>query len=491
MAIQIASTENPACLCGQAIAPQANYCSKCGRENLQVCPVCFEERRALSNLDLYASPWCAKRGELLVACSRCGRWLPAGVTVCPDPGCRGRVRETWPSNTGSAPDGAGRTDGWRWPAEWDRQNPAYRAPVYASWNAEGTVYAAFVAHGKLYVWVGSSLIAPGVGKDGAPSIGAAQSPSWKSWLGFDGVLSPTIGRGSAVALTGGGAILACAQDYKIVGLFPGRADEAMPLHLGAPVCQCAADGWWAGWVLREGHAELYAARISAQWRNTACVRVPTVSSFAAPRQGARMLMQGGVAFWVSDQGALWALNCEQNVCRQLSEPAADVLIGWCGADSNGAHLIRSGGDGIRVGLEPTGSDRVQREAPGGSGPIRDLFASKGLIAVVGEDVVTLDSRTGYILGGGRYTGQWIAGAVAETEADSPDREPRLLMLTQDGDAGNLTSLRPSSGGEEPVWRGSGTRPTGLIVAGRRLYIVCETGVVSIRPAASAPTAEEQ
>ena len=69
--------------------------------------------------------------------------------------------------------------------------------------------------------------------------------------------------------------------------------------------------------------------------------------------------------------------------------------------------------------------------------------------------------------------------------------PTLLMLTQDNEDGNLTALRPSSGGEEAVWRGPGVRVTGLIVAGRRMYVVHESGVTSIRSASASSAGEEQ
>jgi len=454
-----------------------------------MCPVCFEERRLTSGYTPYASPWCDKRGELLIACERCGRWLPSGVTTCPDPGCRGHVHETWPANTGRAPDGAGRTDGWRWPSEWDRQNPAYKAPNAATWASDLPVNAAFVAHGRLYVWVGTALIAPGVGPAGAPTVASANAAPWKCWLGFDGLPSQSVGADSRVALFGGGAILAVENDFVIGALYPGRADEALKLQLGAPVAQVASDGWWAGWAMKSGLPALYSAHVNAQWRNTACRQIVGAGTAAAPRSGTRMLLKQGSAYWISEEGSLWRLECETGVCVPLTEPAPDTRIGWCGAE--GAHIVKDGGEGIRIGLDPVRIGFVAREAPGGNGPLKDVFAGKGLLAVVGEQVMTLDSGTGYVLGGGKYLGQWVAGALAEPEMDAPDREPRLLMLTQDNEDGNLTALRPSSGGEEAVWRGPGVQVTGLIVAGRRMYVVHNSGVTSIRSAHSASAGEEQ
>src|SRR4051812_40901229 len=77
------------CLCGEPMRPNANYCTRCGREMRQLCTACFDERRLLAIRDQTASPWCSLRGEVLVACRRCGRWLTADSQQCPDPGCHG------------------------------------------------------------------------------------------------------------------------------------------------------------------------------------------------------------------------------------------------------------------------------------------------------------------------------------------------------------------------------------------------------------------
>lgn|GEM_PF-2986695 len=480
------------CICGQQQRPNTNYCPRCGREIKQICPVCFEERRLLSVYTPYASPWCERRGELLLACRRCGRWLPSGVATCPDPACHGAVTETWPANTGRAPDGSGRTDGWRWPSQWDRQNPAYRAPVSTEWSADSSVNAAFVAHGRLYVWVGASLIAPGVGPAGTPAVQSTAAAPWKCWLGFEGNPAPTVSIDSRVALFGGGAILATTVDFVIGGLFPGRADQALRLNTGVPISQAASSGWWAGWATNGGRPVLYSAAVNAQWRNTEC-RAPGAPQIAAPRSGAKMLMLHGVAYWIAENGAAWSLICDTGICSQLTDPSTEARLGWCTASDTreGVHVLRVSGDGIRVGLDPVTAGSVAREAPGGTGALRDVLAVQGLITVVGEEIVTLDSRTGYSLGGGKYTGQWVTGALAEPEPDALDREPRLLMLTRDNEDGNLSALRPSSGGEEAVWRGKGIKPTGLIVAGRRMYVVHETGVTSIRHAPAGLTGDEQ
>ena len=100
--------------------------------------------------------------------------------------------------------------------------------------------------------------------------------------------------------------------------------------------------------------------------------------------------------------------------------------------------------------------------------------------IVGDTVTTLDPHTGYSIGGGKYSGQWVTGALVETQQNAADREPRLLMLTYDMGNGNLSALSPSSGGEEAVWTGQGLRPLSLIIAGESLYVVHERGVTRIR-----------
>ena len=39
------------CLCGEPLRIQGNFCVRCGRENRQLCPVCFDERRLLATVE--------------------------------------------------------------------------------------------------------------------------------------------------------------------------------------------------------------------------------------------------------------------------------------------------------------------------------------------------------------------------------------------------------------------------------------------------------
>lgn len=470
------------CLCGEPLRPTGNFCGRCGREIRQDCPACFEERRPIAKCDPLASPWCDVRGELLLACKRCGRWLPADARQCPDPDCRGSVDRTWPASTGKAADGTGRTGLWTWPAVWDRQNPLYTAPRQEAWTSDTPVHAAFVAHGRLYVWAGTTLLAP-EGPAGGPlaetSVREAKT-AWRCWLRLDGEPDARLSAHSRVALVGGGAVLAAQNDFLLAGLCPQRNEDVVPLGLGTPTAQAASEGWWVGWSRRDGRPALWAAPIAAEWRSLDCQQIMDVPAGSAPRENSPPTLCGGIASWVGEDGALWQLDVVSRRLQPLHERLPGLQRVWCKED--GVYTVRTTGEGLRVGLNAVVRDGANRETPGGVGPFRDLFAATGLIAVVGETVTTLDAQTGDTLGNGRYSGQWITGALTDAPPNTADREPRLLMLTYESDAGSLSALRPSSGGEEAVWREAGVRPMNLIVAGESLYVVHARGVTRIQEA---------
>ena len=470
------------CLCGEPLRPEGNFCGRCGREIRQNCPVCFDERRLIAKSDPAASPWCGDRGELLPACIRCGRWLPADTRQCPDPDCRGSVRPTWPASMGRAADGTGCMGSWTWPAVWDRQNPRYKAPQQETWSSDAPVHAAFVAHGRLYVWAETTLLAP-EGPAGGPlaeSPGRGRSTPWRCWLKLDGEPDPRTTVNNRVALVGGGAVLAAQNDFLLAGLSPHRTDDVVPLNLGTPLAQAASEGWWVGWSRLSGRATLWLAPVPANWRSLDCRQITDVPPQAVPRENSPLAICDGRAYWVGEEGALWQLDYRSRELQPLHDRLPGLQRVWCKQD--GAHTVRVTGEGLRVGLDAVVRDGAIRETPGGAGPFRDLFAAPGLIAVVGETVTTLDPQTGDTLGNGKYSGQWITGALTDAPPTAAYREPRLLMLTYDMDAGSLSALRPSSGGEEAVWREPGVRPMNLIVAGESLYIVHERGVTRIQEA---------
>ncbi len=472
---------NITCLCREPLRPQGNFCVRCGREVRQICPVCFEERRLLATKEPNASPWCDSRGEALSACARCGRWLTVDMQQCPDPECRGRVGLTWPTSTGRAINGTGRVESWRWPAAWDRRNPRYQAPRQDLWTSETPLHAAFVAHGRLYVWAETALLAP-EGEAGGPLAAAMSGQDhktpWRSWLKLDGQPSPLLPLFQRVALVGGAAILAAQNDFLLAGLYPYRIDDVFPLRLGSPLAQAASESWWVGWSLLASRPTLSMAPIPASWRQLDCQQIPDAPEGSVPRENSALALRDGLACWVGADGALWQLDCRSRTLQSLTEPLVGAQRVWCVQD--GVHTVRLTGNGLLVGLDAVDRARAVREAPGGAGPFRDLFASSTLVAVVGDTVTTLDPRTGYAIGGGKYSGQWVTGALVETQQDAADREPRLFMLTYDRGNGNLSALSPSSGGEEAVWQGQGLRPLSLILAGESLYVVHERGVTRIR-----------
>jgi hypothetical protein len=475
------STADIACLCGEPLRLAGNFCVRCGREIRQLCPLCFDERRLLATSEAGASPWCDSRGELLAACGRCGRWLTADTQECPDPECRGRVGLTWPASTGRAADGTGRAEAWRWPAGWDRRNPHYNAPRQADWNSETAVHAAFVTQGRLYVWAETALLAP-EGAAGGPLAervsGRISKMPWRCWLKLDGQPGPLVPVSQRVALVGGGAVLAAKNDFLLVGLHPHRIDDVFVLNLGSPLAQAASEGGWVGWSRQSGRPALWFAATPATWRQLDCRQVPDVPPGSVPRENTSMALRDGRACWIGEDGALWQLDCRSGDLNSLTDPVLGAQRLWW--EQNGLHTVRLTGNGLLVGLDGVDRARAVREAPGGAGPFRDLFAAPTLLAVVGETVTTLDPRTGYAIGGSKYSGQWVAGALVEAQADAADQEPRLLMLTYDMGSGNLSALSPSSGGEEPIWQGQGVRPLNLIIAGESLYVVHERGVIRIQ-----------
>jgi hypothetical protein len=468
------------CLCGEPLRPEGNFCVRCGRENRQICPVCFDERRLLALSAPGVSPWCDTRGEVLSACQRCGRWLTVDTGECPDPECRGRVGLTWPASTGGVPDGTGRAEFWRWPAAWDRRNPLFKAPRLDTWHSTGTVHAAFIAQGRLYVWADTALLAP-EGEAGGP-LAATPAPGlttpWRCWLKLDGQPDPNLPVAQRVALVGAAAVLAAKNDFLLAGLYPYRIDDVVPLSLGSPLAQVAAEGWWVGWSRQSGRPTLWLAAISATWRQLECRQIPDVPPHAAPRENTSPALRDGMACWIGTDGALWQLDCQRGELQMLTEPLVGAQRVW--RTDEGSHTVRLTGNGLLVGLDAVNPVRTVREAPGGAGPFRDLFVMPTLLAVVGEGIATLDPRTGYPIGLGKYSGQWVAGALAEAQTHAADQEPRLLMLTFDRGNGNLSALSPSSGGEEAIWQGPGVRPLSLIIAGESLYVVHERGVTRIR-----------
>ena len=469
-----------ACLCGVPLRETANFCARCGREIRQQCPVCFEERRLIANRDGGASPWCDARAEVLSACMRCGRWLTADARQCPDPGCRGDVSPTWPISTGWSADGAGRAGAWRWPATWDAHNPQYSAPNASDWRAEAPVYAAAVAHGVLYVWASTSLVAPetSVGGPLAETHQIARGGPWRSWLGLDGQPDPLMPPSSRIAIVGGGAVLAAQNTFLLTGLYPRRTDDTLQLDTGTPLAQVAAEGWWVGWTRQNDRAALWLAAVPANWRNLPYQQIADAPPQSVPQRSSPLVIRAGMACWIGEDGALWQLDCRCRELHRLTDPLVGARRVWY--DAAGLHPVLVTADGVRVGLGGITAGGAPHEVYGGTAPLRDLFASPELIAVVGETVTALDPRTGDSIGGGRYSGRWVAGALADAQPGAPDLEPRLLALTDDAGDGNLVAFRLSSGAPETVWRAPGVRPIGLITDADSLYVVHDRGITRLQ-----------
>jgi len=477
------------CVCGEPLRAGANYCTLCGHEVRQQCPVCYAERRLIAIRDPKASPWCSQRGELLCACTRCGRWFGADAVQCPDPTCRGAVAPNWPASIGRSANGAGSGAPWIWPAAWDRDNPNRTAPAQDDWSSDTIVHAAMAAHGRVYVWTGTGLVAPsGVACGPLAELEAGQpGVSWRCWLGHDGIPNIEIASGGRLAMVGGGVVAACRNEFMLTGLDPSRKDDAIPLEIGVPIAQASGDGWWVAWSRKGGIPALWSAAVSASWRNLATRQIAQAPPESAPRENTPQTCSGGIANWIAADSSIWQLDCRSQEVKQVVPPVVGVQRIW--RDATGLHHSRSAGDGLRVALGPGVETGSSREVAAGAGPLRDVFASPTLVAVVGKTVIALEQGTGNAIGEGKYSGRWIAGILtANAPGDSRhptldtqfSREPRLLMLTEEGGDGNLAALRTSSGVADVLWRGIGQRPIGLITAGESLYIVHERGVTRLR-----------
>jgi hypothetical protein len=280
---------------------------------------------------------------------------------------------------------------------------------------------------------------------------------------------------------------AARNDFMLAGLDPSRKDDALPLNVGAPIAQVSGDGWWVGWSRKDGVPALWIAPISASWRNLAWRHIEQAPPESAPRESTTLTCYGGIVNWIAADSSVWQLNCSNQDLKQVLPPTVGIQRIW--RDATGLHHCRSAGDGLRVALGPSVESGSSREVAAGAGPLRDIFASLSLVAVVGRTVIALEQGTGNPIGEGKYSGRWIAGILSaniygDTRNPTPDapylREPRLLMLTEEGGDGNLAALRTSSGVADVLWRGLGQRPIGLMTAGESLYIVHERGVTRLR-----------
>ena len=320
--------------------------------------------------------------------------------------------------------------------------PTHLAPRHDTWRSDTRLYAAFVAQGRLYVWTENALLMPEgtVGGPLADSVGQGQEAPWHCWLTLNGQPDPHLPAYHRVVIAGGCAVLAAKENFLLAGLYPGRADDVVSLNIGVPLAQAASAGWWVAWSRQSARAILSFAPITASWRKLDYQQVPDVPPESAPRVNTPLAMQDEMAYWIGEKGDLWQFDCRCRDLQRLTEGLAGAQRVWRAND--GLHVVRATGDGLVVGLNAVTQERTLRFAQAGGGPLQEVLASSTLIAVVGEKVETLNAQTGDTIGGGKYSGQWIAGALAEARPDAADQEPRLLMLTYDMGKGNLTGLAP-------------------------------------------------
>jgi hypothetical protein len=467
-------------VCSEGLHPGGRYCTRCGLEARQLCPTCAEGPRWLASMGAESSCWCVSCDALLLACEVCGRWLPASVRHCPDQQCGGRVVPFHPQHTGRRWDGRGDTAAWRWPEAWERTHPQARPPECRAWHAAGPVHAALVAHGALFLWERTSLVAPdeeagwleGEAVGGEP----AREVEWRCPLGPRAQPPEAMPFRERAAVAGAAAVLALEQRYLLVDL--GRSGDAAPLLEGRPLAQCGAPGWWAGWIEEGGQTSLRCGAVGDQWDSLAPQGIAAPPEAGLAPRG-RLVIRDGRAFWPGSDGGIWTLECGTGKVERALDPipAGTGLPVEVWAEEDGPRAVWEELGQLTAGLSVPQGGRTALRLPAGSGPLRGVHATPEWVLVTGERVTLFDRRKAQRMAEAlRPPGRWIDGAAALSEKG----QVRLLALTVEEPATRLTSVQPATGVAEIVWDALGLEPRGLLAAGEELYVAHGGGVVRLR-----------
>ncbi|MBM3460415.1 MAG: hypothetical protein FJX77_17985 [Armatimonadetes bacterium] len=465
-------TQDPAVcpICRAALREGGCFCPACGVEVRPRCPACGDAPRWLATLGVERSPWCEGCESLVEACELCGRWLPPGSGPCPDPQCGGRVLPLLPQYTGRRWDGRGSAVAWEWPLIWERQNPEFRAPAVERYPCEEPLHAAFAAHGRLYLWLGSTLLSPG--EDWARP-GTAE---WRSSLGPGGATGSLLPFAERAAVAGSRVVLAREGRFVCTDLrHPG---DSAALPGGAPLAQAGGPGWWVGWSREAGGPVLRVARVgdAGEFLDPRPLKAPPE---AAPAPGSRLVLRDGQAHWAGRDGAIWSLECAREEVRRRIEPTArpaeaQVRL-W--AEPDGPRLAREIAGQIALTLIRAPDSPGALTVPAGRGPLTGVFASAAHVLVLGERAALFHARTGERLDeAARPPGRWIDGALVRDGAG----EPRLLLLTVEEGIARVSSYRIASGAQTVVWQGAGEEPLALLPVAETLYVVLRTEVLRLR-----------
>lgn len=461
----------PACRAPQA--PGSRYCVTCGLEVIHPCPACGGAPREVAARSRGSSPWCAACERLLAACERCGRWLIPGTGRCPDPQCGGRVTSPFPLQTGRRWDGSAPPD-WTWPATWEREHPEHAPPRAEWWISQGEVQAAWVAHGRCFVWEAGTLVSPDerAGWLARSEAGAPGAVSWRSPLAGSLGVAAKVPPDERVAVLGGRVLLATEAGYAQADLR--HAGDHSLLWDTVPLAQAAGAMGWAAWGVEAGMPCL---RIAAMPCGGAPVRAEAVrhpEEAALARRG-RLVMRDDAAYWPGQDGAVWEADLRSLEVRRAWKPVDGLLDLWVGPD--GPRIIRESLGQIAVSLTGPREGAAGLTVPAGAGPFRGVYGLGSLFVVVGDRVLTFDARTGDRLHEAlRPPGVWIGAALVRTT----NAEPRLLTLTRDGGFASLTVTRLSSGVHDLLWREASLDPKALLPVEDTLYVAHSRGLVRFR-----------
>lgn len=466
--------ETPCPACRAPLSPGAHFCTRCGLEVLLSCPACGGAPRALATLCRGTSPWCESCERLLAACERCGRWLLPGTERCQDPQCGGRVLSPFPLQTGRRWDGGVQAD-WVWPVIWEREHPEHAAPTIDWWTSQSEVQAAFVAHGRCFVWEAGTLVSPEArggwrARDDAAGPGAV---SWRSPLATPFAAAAKVPLDERVSVLGGRAIMATAGGYAQADLR--HSGDSSLLWSAVPLAQVSGPTGWAAWGHDGGVLVLRVASVPAGGAPVLAEAVPLPPGAALARRG-RMVHRDGRVYWPGQDGSIWELPLNTRAVGTAWSAVDGLLDLWVGAD--GPRVVRESLGQIAVALTGPREGGANLTVPAGAGPLRGVYGLDPLLVVVGDRVLTFDARTGDRLHEAlRPPGIWIGAVLVRT----PDQEPRLLTLTRDNGFATLTITRLSSGVHDLLWREATLDPKALLPVADMLYLVHSRGLLRFRP----------
>lgn len=456
--------------CRAPLAPDARYCAQCGLEVRHACPACGGAPRELVTLRRGVSPWCESCERLLAACERCGRWLLPGLDRCADHQCGGRVLSPFPLQTGRRWDGGVQSD-WTWPVIWEREHPEHAPPQVDWWTSQSEVQAAFIAHGRCFVWEAGTLVSPdeGGGWRSRETAGGPGPVSWRNPLAASFASAAKVSLDERVAVLGGRVILATEQGYAQADLR--HSGDSSLLWEATPLAQVAGPTGWAAWGSERGTLALRVASVPTGGAPVQSEVVPVPAEAALARRG-RLVQRDGRVYWPGQDDSVWELDLKTRAVRPAWSAASGLLDLWVGVD--GPRVVRESLGQIAVALTGPREGHANLTVPAGAGPLRGVYGLDPLLVVVGDRVLTFDARTGDRLHEAlRPPGIWIGAVLVRT----PDQEPRLLTLTRDLGFATLTITRLSSGVHDLLWREATLDPKALLPVGDMLYLVHSRGLL--------------